>query len=300
MSELIPAAPEGFRSGFVALVGRPNVGKSTLLNRILGERVAITSPVAQTTRHAIQGIVTRPASQLIFVDTPGIHKPRHHLGERLVQTAQTTLSQADVVVFVGDASQAVGAGDRRIATTLLPPGVPVVMALNKVDLDPGYRRQVADYQALWPEPVPCYGVSAHDNLGITEFLDGLEALLPEGPYYYSPEQFTDQTERTICAELIREQVLHYTNEEIPHAVAVIIEQMEELPKITRIRAVIQVERDSQKGIIIGKGGQMLKAIGTEARLGMEQLLQTKVHLEIFVKVAAHWRRDLRQIKELYP
>jgi GTPase len=297
---LIPAAPADFRSGFVALVGRPNVGKSTLLNRLLGERIAITSPVAQTTRHAIRGILTRPGSQLIFIDTPGIHKPRHKLGENLVHSARATMGQVDVIVFVADGQEAPGAGDRLITSTLVPPNVQVVLALNKTDLNPAFASQEAAYQALWPAPVPLFGVSAQTGEGIEAFLEGLEAQLPLGPYYYSPDSFTDQTERVLCAEIIRERVLNNTNEEIPHAVAVVIEQMEELPKLTRIRATLYVERDSQKGILIGKGGSMLKRISTEARLAMEELLQTKVYLEVFVKVALRWRQNPNLVKELYP
>ncbi len=295
--ELIPQAPEGFRSGFIGLVGRPNVGKSTLLNALLGEKIAITSAVAQTTRHAIKGVVTRPTSQLIFVDTPGIHKPRHRLGESLVATARAAMGQVDLLLFVVDGAGAAGAGDKLIATRLVPTGLPVALILNKADLAQGHDH-TESYQALWPEPVPVFKVSALRNLGLDRLLTDLEALLPEGPYYFTSDNFTDQTERGICTELIREQILSLTTEEIPHAVAVLIEKMEELPQITRIQAVIYVERDSQKGIIIGKGGQMLKTISTEARLAMEELLQKKVYLEIFVKVKTHWRQNTQFLKEL--
>jgi len=294
---LIPAAPADFRSGFVALIGRPNVGKSTLLNRLLGEKIAITSPVAQTTRHAIRGVLTRPTSQIIFIDTPGIHKPRHKLGEALVNTARQTMAQVDVVVFVADGSEPTGAGDRLIATTLLPVA-PVVLVLNKLDctsLD-----YSASYHELWPEPPLTFRLSAQRGDGLGEFLTGLEQQLPLGPYYYPPDSLTDQTERLLCAEFIREQILLATQEEVPHAVAVGIEAMEELSRLTRIRAVIYVERDSQKGILIGKGGERLKGISTQARLAMEEMLQTKVYLEVFVKVAAHWRQNPRLLKELYP
>jgi len=296
--ERIPDAPEGFRSGFVALVGRPNVGKSTLLNHLLGEKIAITSPVAQTTRHAIRGILTRPTSQIILVDTPGIHKPRHQLGENLVQTSRNTLNQVDAVVFVNDGSEPAGAGDRLIASTLLPKGIPLAVVLNKADLDPTDHQ--ASYQALLTEPAPIFRLSAQTGQGILEFLAGLELLLPLGPYYYDPDSLTDQTERVLCAEFIREQILLVTQEEVPHAVAVVIEAMEELPKLTRIRAAIYVERDSQKGILIGKGGSKLKGISTQARLAMENMLQTKVYLEVFVKVEPRWRQNPRLLKELYP
>ncbi|WP_218081488.1 GTPase Era [Anthocerotibacter panamensis] len=295
---LIPQAPPDFRSGFVALIGRPNVGKSTLLNRVLGEKIAITSPVAQTTRHSIRGILTRPTSQIIFIDTPGIHKPRHQLGETLVMTARSAMAQVDVVVFVADASTECGAGDRLIATTLIPNTMLPVLLLNKIDL--AADRQEASYQALWSVPTPMFKVSAQTGEGIEHFLKGLEALLPSGPYYYPPDSLTDQTERVLCAELIREQILHQTTEEVPHAVAVVIEAMEEQPRITRIRAVIYVERDSQKGILIGKGGQRLKEINTHARLAMEEMLQTKVYLEVFVKVENRWRQNPRTVKALYP
>jgi len=294
----IPQAPEGFRSGFVALVGRPNVGKSTLLNHLLGQKIAITSPVAQTTRHAIRGIVTRPLSQMIFVDTPGIHRPQHQLGENLVATARNTMGQVDVVVFVGDATGEAGAGDRLIVTKLIPPEVPIILLLNKVDLEPAWSP--ATYQSLWDLPVPCFGISAQTGTGIEEFLQGLEGALPPGPYYYPIDSLTDQTERQVCAELIREQILHQTNQEIPHSVAVVIEAMEELPKLTKIRAVIYVERTSQKGIVIGKAGSKLKTIGTLARQQMEELLEKKVFLELFVAVEPDWRKNPNRVKELYP
>jgi len=271
-----------------------------LLNRLLAERVAITSPVAQTTRHAIRGILTHEQSQMVFVDTPGIHKPRHRLGETLVESARNTMNQVDIVAFVVDASQAAGRGDRLIATNLVPAATKIIMILNKIDLEPDHVRHRESYQSLWPEPVPFFSLSAQTGRGTTALLKGLAELLPYGPYYYPPDSFTDQTERVLCAEFIREQVLHLTQEEIPHAVAVIIEQIEELPNLTRIRAVICVERDSQKGILIGKGGQMLKRISTQARLAMEEMLQTKVYLEIFVKVQEHWRKNPRLVKELYP
>ncbi|GAB4217853.1 MAG: GTPase Era [Synechococcales cyanobacterium] len=295
---MIPLAPPGFRSGFVALVGRPNVGKSTLLNALIGQKIAITSPVAQTTRNRLQGILTRPEAQLIFVDTPGIHKPHHRLGEILVHNAQSAMRAVDAVVVVVDGSQLAGRGDAFI-TDLCPTGIPVLICANKLDLrDPQQTEAIVEsYRALLPQ-APLVSVAAVDPETLAPLLDTLIALVPEGPYYYPPDQITDQPERFIMGELIREQVLLHTRQEIPHSVAIIIEQVEELPHITRVLASIYVERDSQKRILIGTGGSLLKTIGAAARQQMEKLIAGSIYLGLFVKVRPHWRQSAGMLRSL--
>lgn len=297
---LIPQAPPGFRSGFVALVGRPNVGKSTLLNALIGQKIAITSPVAQTTRNRLQGILTLPQAQVILVDTPGIHKPHHRLGEILVQNAQTAAASVDGVVLVVDGSVPAGRGDDYIAQRLSQGG-PVMICVNKSDLEiPGSesRQQIhQSYRQLLPG-TPLVSVSALDPTTLDPLLKQMTALLPEGPYYYPPDLITDQPERFIMGELIREQILMYTRQEIPHSVAITLDRVEELEKITRVLATIHVERDSQKRILIGKKGEMLKTIGQEARLQIQKLIEGKIYLELFVKVRPHWRRSASILADL--
>ncbi len=297
---LIPQAPPGFRSGFVALVGRPNVGKSTLLNALIGQKIAITSPVAQTTRNRLQGILTLPQAQIIWVDTPGIHKPHHRLGEILVQNAQTAAASVDGIVLVVDGSVPAGRGDDYIAQRL-PQDVPVLICVNKSDLEiAGFesRDQIhQSYQQLLPS-TPWVSVSALDPTTLAPLLKQMMALLPEGPYYYPPDLITDQPERFIMGELIREQILTHTRQEIPHSVAITLDRVEELEKITRVLATIHVERDSQKRILIGKKGEMLKTIGQEARLQIQKLIEGKIYLELFVKVRPHWRRSASILADL--
>ncbi|MEN9205159.1 MAG: GTPase Era, partial [Thermostichales cyanobacterium DRC_bins_46] len=280
------------------LVGRPNVGKSTLLNALIGQKIAITSPVAQTTRNRLQGILTLPHAQLIFVDTPGIHKPQHRLGEILVHNAQAAMKAVDVIVLVVDGSQPAGKGDAFIAQ-LCPPGIPTVLCLNKQDVPPaGDREEIgASYRQLLPQ-APWVRVSALDPATLTPLLDQVVALLPPGPYYYPPDQVTDQPERFIMAELIREQILLQTRQEIPHSVAVVIDQVEELPHITRVLATIYVERESQKRILIGSEGSRLKQIGEGARREMEKLIAGKIYLGLFVKVRPHWRQSAGMLRSL--
>ncbi|MEN9214930.1 MAG: GTPase Era [Gloeomargarita sp. DG02_4_bins_56] len=290
---------EEFRSGFVALLGRPNVGKSTLLNYLVGQKIAITSPVAQTTRQRLRGIVTRPQGQMILVDTPGIHKPHHRLGEILVKNAQTLVRAVDLVLFLVDGSQPAGAGDAFIGEWLKTQKTPVFLGLNKQDLAPAHLMETItqSYQNLLPG-APWLHFSAVTGQGMAELQAELLQTLPPGPCYYPPEMVTDQPERLIMAELIREQILHLTREEVPHAVAVVIDQVEETPKITRIYATIVVERPSQKAIIIGNQGQMLKAIGTQARREMQKLVSGSVYLELFVKVEPKWRQTPHLLREL--
>jgi GTP-binding protein Era len=296
-SGMIPTAPENYRSGFVGIIGRPNVGKSTLMNQLVGQKVAITSPIAQTTRNRLRGILTTPEAQIIFVDTPGIHKPHHQLGKVLVQNARSAIDAVDIVVFVVDCSVELGGGDRYIADLLKETETPVILGLNKADqqsdpaLDQAYR-ELASTNA-WS----IAKFSALDGKGTESLQQLLIEQLEPGPYYYPPDLVTDQPERFIMGELIREQILLHTREEVPHSVAIAIEQVIEEPKITRVFAAIHVERTSQKAILLGKGGSMIKAIGTAAREQIQKLIEGKVHLELFVKVLPKWRQSRVRLAE---
>ncbi len=285
-----------YKSGFVAIVGRPNVGKSTLMNALVGQKIAITSPTAQTTRNRLKGILTLPHAQIIFVDTPGIHKPHHLLGEVLVKNAIGAIKSVDVVLWLVDGSVPIGAGDRFIADILLKSKQPVIVGINKLDLG---NQGVASYVEFCQEHQwrsLCF--SALTKEGLPELQTAILELLPPGPQYYPPDLVTDQPERFIMAELIREQVLLHTREEVPHSVAVQIERVIEEPDITKVYACICVERMSQKGILIGKNGSMLKQIGTAAREQIQKLVMGKVYLELFVKVEPHWRSSRSQLAEL--
>lgn len=297
---MIPIAPSGFKSGFVGIIGRPNVGKSTLMNHLVGQKIAITSPVAQTTRNRLRGILTMPQAQIIFVDTPGIHKPHHQLGEVLVKNAQIAINSVDVLLFVVDGTVAAGGGDRYISELLQRTQTPVILGINKVDQQPSDSEPIdASYDAIATERG--WTVAKFSALTGTG-LDTLQTLLidrlDEGPYYYPPDLVTDQPERFIMGELIREQILMLTREEVPHSVAVSIDRVEEAPDITRILATVYVERQSQKGILIGKGGKMMKDIGTAARQQIQKLVMGKVYLEVFVKVQPKWRQSRMQLMEL--
>ncbi|MEO0984609.1 MAG: GTPase Era [Cyanobacteria bacterium J06639_14] len=297
----IPTSPPDFRSGFVGIVGRPNVGKSTLMNYLIGQKVAITSPIAQTTRNRLRGILTTDEAQLIFVDTPGIHKPHHELGKVLVHNARTAIASVDLVLFVVDGSVPAGRGDQFITDLLAQQKTPVFLGLNKID-----RRSpdtaadiIASYEAIaathqWPLCEFSAVTGEHVPALQTQLIQGM-AL---GPYYYPPDLITDQPERFIMGELIREQILYHTREEVPHSVAIAIDRVEEDETITRILATIHVERDSQKGILIGKKGSMLKTIGTAAREQMQKLITGKVYLELFVRVEPKWRQSRMRLAEL--
>ena len=291
--------PEGFRSGFVALIGRPNVGKSTLLNQLVGEKVAITSPVAQTTSNRLRAILTTATAQLVLLDTPGIHKPHHLLGERLVQTARNSIGEVDVVLALMDGSVPLGRGDQFVLDLLKQIRQPVLLGLNKQDLVNTEEQQELfnSYQDALPE-APLLPFSATTGDGCSALVEALEPLLPLGPMLYPAGTISDQPEKLLLAELIREQVLHLTREEIPHSVAVQIERLEEDGPRTAILATVMVERSSQKGILIGKGGAMLKAIGTGARLQMQKVFDGPVYLELFVKVVPHWRQKPGRLAEL--
>ncbi|NEQ35375.1 MAG: GTPase Era [Okeania sp. SIO3I5] len=299
-SIIIPVAPAGFRSGFVGIIGRPNVGKSTLMNQLVGQKIAITSPVAQTTRNRLRGILTTEAAQMIFVDTPGIHKPHHQLGKVLVQNAKIAIQSVDVVLLVVDGSLIAGGGDRYIIDLLHKTQTPVILGMNKLDLQPQNAEEIeaSYYQLLDSHPWQIIKFSALTGEGVETLQNLLIEHLEIGPYYYSPDLVTDQPERFIMGELIREQILLLTREEVPHSVAIAIDRVDEEPTITRILATINVERSSQKGILIGKGGNMLKAIGSAARQQIQKLIAGKVYLELFVKVQPKWRQSRMQLAEL--
>jgi len=302
MNELgqIPVAPPEFKSGFIGLIGRPNVGKSTLMNRLVGEKVAITSPVAQTTRNRLRGILTTETAQMIFVDTPGIHKPHHELGRVIVKNAESTIEAVDLILFIVDGSTPAGGGDRYIAQLLQKKAVPVLVGLNKTDLVPPEAREKnwATYQALFENKAwETVEFSALTGVGIEQLQANFTARLETGPYYYPPSVVTDQPEQLVIAELIREQILRETRQEIPHSVAIIIDEITEQKELTTIRATINVERSSQKGILIGKKGEMLKRIGSAARAEMQKIIVGKVYLELFVRVQSKWRESPRQVAE---
>jgi GTP-binding protein Era len=283
------------------------------MNQLVGEKIAITSPVAQTTRHRLQGILTTDSAQMVFVDTPGIHKPHHQLGRILVQNAKMAIQAVDVVLFLVDGSCAAGGGDRFIADWLQNPQVPVILGANKLD----QRHQSQQIpEILPPGSSPSHPIDASytslpnaDNWTLVKFsaltglgMDALQSLLRdrlrEGPYYYPPDLVTDRPERFIMGELIREQILLVTREEVPHSVAVAVQHVEATPEITHVYADIIVERRSQKGILIGKGGQMLKKIGSAAREAMQKLIAGQVYLELFVKVRPKWRQSSHRLSEL--
>ena len=296
---MIPVAHPDFRSGFVGIIGRPNVGKSTLMNQLIGQKVAITSPVAQTTRNRLQGILTNDVAQIIFVDTPGIHKPHHELGRVLVKNAQVAIGAVDLVLLVVDSSTVAGGGDRFIFDLLKKAKTPVILGLNKQDLQPENNPDLDDsyIDLVGERSWETVKFSATTGEGIDQLQQLIVNNLETGPYYYPPDLVTDQPERFIMAELIREQILLLTREEIPHSVAIAIEKIVESELITKVFAVINVERGSQKGIIIGKKGSMLKKIGTEARKQIQKLIAGDVYLELFVKVEPKWRQSRIRLAE---
>lgn len=287
------------KSGFVAIIGRPNVGKSTLLNRVVGQKIAIMSDKAQTTRNKIQGVYTTEDMQIVFIDTPGIHKPKHRLGDYMVNEAYSALQEVEAVLFVISADEKRGKGDNLIIERLQKLSVPVFLVVNKIDkIHPDDLLEVIqDYstQMGFAEVVP---VSAIQGNNFEKLVQLLEEQMPAGPQYFPEDQVTDHPEYFVVSELVREKVLLFTREEIPHSVAVVVDSMkrDENDKI-RIQATIIVERDSQKGIIIGKGGKMLKQIGIKARQDMEKMLGDKVYLELWVKVQKDWRDKQRTLDD---
>jgi GTP-binding protein Era len=287
-----PGAPT-FKSGFVSLIGRPNVGKSTLLNALVGQKVAIVTDKPQTTRTAIQGVLTTPEAQVIFIDTPGIHESKTLLNRRMMDTVRDALDERDLLLLLVDATRPRGDEDRHALDLVRKSGTATLLVLNKIDL-------LKDKKLLLPlieqyksefdfaDYIP---ISAVKGIGLTELRAAIISQLPEGPAYFDPDHITDQPERFLAAELIREKVLHLTREEVPHGVAVVIDEWEEAANITRIYATILVERPGQKGIIIGGRGTMLKRIGTEARREMELLFGTKIFVGLHVKLQPHWREN---------
>ena len=290
---------EDFKSGFVTLIGRPNVGKSTLMNHLIGQKIAITSNKPQTTRNRIQTVLTTEEGQIVFVDTPGIHKAKNKLGEYMVNIAERSLNEVDVVLWLVEPSAFIGAGDRHIIEQLKKVKTPVVLVINKIDMVKkeeiltfidAYRKEY-DFAEIVP-------VSARSGDNTDELIKVILKYLPYGPQFYDEDTVTDQPERQIVAELIREKALHCLNEEIPHGIAVTIEKMRERKgqKIVDIEATIICERDSHKGIIIGKQGTMLKKIGSNARFEIEKMLEEKVNLKLWVKVRKDWRDSDIQMK----
>lgn len=282
-----------FKSGFVSLVGRPNSGKSTLLNALVGQKVAIVADKPQTTRTSIQGVVTTPEAQIVFVDTPGIHKADSQLNKRLMDTVRAALEERDLLLFLVDSTRAFTIEDRRALDLAIKTATPVVLVLTKVDLLPGKAKLlplIERYKALhdFAAYVP---VSATRRIGLEDLLKVILEHLPEGPAYFPEDYVTDQPERFLAAELVREKVLQVTRQEVPHSVAVMVDRWEETPGLTRIFATIRVERPGQKAIVIGKKGAVLVKIGTLARMEMEKLFGVKIYLDLHVRVQPGWRDE---------
>ncbi len=295
---------DNYRSGFVTLLGRPNVGKSTLINKLIGEKITITSPIAQTTRKKLKGILTTKNGQIIFVDTPGVHKPHHRLGEILVKNAKAAINGVDIVIFVLDSSEDPGRGDKYIKDFLEASQTEFIVALNKWDLvDRELKNlRLEQYRRFFDNKKIFQIVSASEGEGCSQLLDILFTSLPEGPKLYEEDTICDQPLENLLSDLVREQVLRNTREEVPHSVAVKIEKIDSMKRkngksFTAILATIIVERTSQKGILIGKKGSMLKIIGQSARLNISKLIDGPVHLELFVKVVPNWRKKESRLIE---
>lgn len=289
-----------FKSGFVSIIGRPNVGKSTFMNKVLGQKIAIMSDKPQTTRNKIQGVYTTDDSQMIFIDTPGIHKPKHQLGEHMMKVARNTLRETEVILFLVNVSEELGRGDEFIIDMLQNTKTPIVLVMNKIDLVHPDKliQQIEVYKDKldFSDIVP---ISALQGNNIEKLLQVIEGYLPEGPMYYPADRVTDHPEHFIVSELIREKALHLTSQEIPHAIGVEIDRMKADEKGTvHVSATIYVERNSQKGMVIGKNGKMLKEIGKLARADIENLLGSKVFLEVWVKVQKDWRNKTQFIRSL--
>ena len=293
-----------YKSGFVTLLGRPNVGKSTLINKLIGEKITITSPVAQTTRNKLKGILTTKVGQIIFLDTPGVHKPHHLLGEILVKNAKTAINGVDIVILVLDASVQPGRGDEYIKNFLIKNKTEFIVVLNKWDL---VNKEIKNlrldqYEKSFSTSNSFHTVSASNGEGCTELIDTIFGFLPKGPMLYEEDTICDQPLENLLSDLVREQVLINTREEVPHSVAVKIEKIQEMQRnngknFTAVLATIIVERTSQKGILIGKKGLMLKTIGQKARSNMKKLIDGPIHLELFVKVVANWRKKESKLIE---
>ncbi|HWO54621.1 GTPase Era [Paenibacillus sp. FSL M7-1455] len=293
-------AKPAFKSGFVAIVGRPNVGKSTLMNQVIGQKIAIMSDKPQTTRNKIHGVYTTEETQIVFLDTPGIHKRQSKLGDYMNQTALNTLKEVEAVLFLADVSEGLGGGDRFIIEQLKGVKTPVILVLNKIDkIEPDALLPIIDEYSKLHEFAEIVPISALSGNNVNRLLEQVEKYLPEGPQYYPADQVTDHPEQFVCAELIREKILHMTREEVPHSIAVTIEDMRVQENgVVYISAVIFVERDSQKGIIIGKQGALLKEVGKQARQDIQNLLGSKIFLELWVKVKKDWRNQERVLRDL--
>jgi len=289
--------------GFVTLIARPNVGKSTLLNKIIGQKIAITTPSAQTTRKQIRGIYTDDDAQIVFIDTPGVHKPLNKLGEYLSEQSKAAVEGCDLILFLVDGSEPAGKGDSWITENYLKGlKTPILCVLNKVDLIKDMAKREANvysYKKLFePENIQTLKVSAKTGRNMDSLIENIKKYLPEGDKLYCDEEVTDQSLRNIASEVIREKIILNSRDEIPHSVAVLIEKYEEKEEIDRISAVIYVAAESQKGILIGKGGSMLKKTGTQARYELEKITGKKVFLELFVKVQKNWQKDEKAMKML--
>ncbi len=288
-----------FKSGFATLIGRPNVGKSTLMNHLIGQKIAITSNKPQTTRNRIQTVYTDDAAQIVFLDTPGIHKAKNKLGEYMVTVAESTLSEVDVVLWLVEPSTFIGKGERHIAEQLARAKVPVILIMNKIDtVEKDKVAQALDaYRGIYPF-ADMIAVSALRSRNLEAVIDAIKKYLPYGPAFFDEDTITDQPQRQIAAEIIREKALRCLEEEIPHGIAVAVDKMKERPdgQIMDIEATIICERDSHKGIVIGKGGTMLRKIGSQARRDIEQMLEMQVNLQLWVKVRKDWRDSDFMIK----
>lgn len=288
------------KSGFVAIIGRPNVGKSTLLNQILGQKIVITTDKAQTTRKRIKGILTTDEGQVVFVDTPGVHKPLNKLGEFLLDEAKIAVPDADLILFLVDGSDPAGKGDNWIAQNLLQTNIPIIIVMNKVDKikkPEKVEENLLSYKTLFNENLPVVKISAKTGRNIDTLIKNIYKKLPEGEPLYPEDIVTEETMRDVTEEIIREKILLNTSDEIPHSVAVKVTNYFEKEEIDKIYATIYCEQKSQKGILIGKGGSLLKKIGTEARLELEKIVEKKVYLELEVKVEKDWRKKQKVLKD---
>lgn len=291
---------KNYKSGFVAIIGRPNVGKSTLLNQILGQKIVIATDKAQTTRKRIKGILTSSEGQIIFVDTPGIHKPLNKFGEFMMDEARIAVPDSDLALFIVDGSEPAGKGDMWIVENVLKQSkTPILLVLNKLDKlkDPlKIEENLLTYKMLFETNIPTVKISAKTGRNKDTLIDNIMKKLPQGVQLYPEDIVTEETMRDVAQEIIREKILINTKEEIPHCIAVLIEKYEESDKIDKIYASIFCEQKSQKGIIIGKGGSMLKAIGTQARIELEGIVGKKVYLELNVKIEKDWRKNAKSLK----
>ncbi len=289
------------RTGFAAIIGRPNVGKSTLLNAIIGQKIVIATDKPQTTRRRIKGIYTSEKGQIVFIDTPGIYKPWDKFGEVLFDEAKMSVPDADVILFVADASEPAGKGDKWIAENILKTDIPVIIVCNKIELvkNPEKREEIINsYKLLFEKNYPIIKVSAKTGRNIDTLVDNIYRKLPNGAPIYDEDDLTDETMRKIAAETIREKILLQTRDEIPHSVAVLIDSYKEEENIDKIYATIVVEHESQKIILIGKNGQMVKKIGTDARLELEKLADKKIYLELNIKVMKNWRKNNKNLENM--